>query len=106
MSPQILVSNLGATVEPGTYISFFLENKLVHGRIVTSFICDIGHNDIMVSVKQFLTSDEVNNMVRDSLLPIAISSQFVVVKELFQSIIFHDIPVGHIHSVIFVRSWN
>ena len=83
-------------------IFLFLENKHVYGRIVTSFIRERGQNDIMVSVNNFLTGDEVTNMVHGSLIPTTISSQFIAVKDLFQSTIVHDIPVGHIHSVIFV----
>ena len=103
-NPPITVRNLHHTVEMGTYVTFFNDLKLLHGRIIRSRAD--ASSVVMVTLNRYFRRTKLEqhqeSAGQSDLLPNPLNNRFICVEELYRTNQFVEVPSTQIHGIIFV----
>ena len=102
-SPTIFLCNLHRTIKIRTYVTYFYQQKLCHGKIVSTHHNRDHKNSVSVRINKYLTHVELEEQLgAPELLPTYFKNRLIAVKELYQSALFCDVQINDIHGIMFV----
>ena len=101
-SPVIYISKIQHTVELGTFVSYYRNDRLEYGQIISSFSAN---GSVCVKVKKYIMRSDVEEQMVSSvgLLPSPLTNRFISIEDIFRTRTFFDVFPDHLNGIIFVR---